>query len=247
MLITIVEDDQDLLSELTFLLQYGGHQVTALSTASEFYRYRENTDDIDILLLDLGLPDEDGLVLAKKLKEGQLQGVKGMGIVMFTGRDSLAERLVGLAAGADAYLIKPVDIRELMAVIEGIHRRIKVEHSNSDGRNETRTTIAQHWQLAPGKRRLYKPDGGLINLTAAEGTILNSLTEGAPDPVSRQQLAESLGQDYWHYDERKLEAIVSRLRRKLQGANDQRNNIKAARGRGYQLLINIITSQTIAG
>ncbi len=95
------------------------------------------------------------------------------------------------------------------------------------------------YRLDRARRCLYAPDGAVTALTAAEGTVLDRLAQAAPDPVSRRELTESLGHDFRYYDERRLEATVSRLRRKLKLADAPRNTIKAARGRGYQLLIDV--------
>ncbi|WP_435106640.1 winged helix-turn-helix domain-containing protein [Arhodomonas sp. AD133] len=102
-----------------------------------------------------------------------------------------------------------------------------------------RPTVDMPYHLDRARRYLYAPNGDATALTAAEGIVLDRLARAAPDPVSRRELTESLGHDVRYYDERRLEATVSRLRRKLKSPDAPPNSIKAARGRGYQLLIDV--------
>ncbi len=183
------------------------------------------------------MPDEDGLDIARKL-----EGVSGLGIVMLTARGEMQDRIRGLDSGADAYLTKPVDINELLAVIQSIYRRIKTEANAADA-PVTKNENEQKLCLDASKRCVYLPQGGVLELTAKEGTLLYVLAQSAPAPVSRRALTESLGVDFLHYDERRLEAAMSRLRKKLTDVclNDEVVLI-AARGKGYQLVIDIQVS-----
>lgn len=230
--ITLIEDNYDLREEIIFLLQHAGYQVEGFSCAYDFHRYFALSAKINILLLDLGLPDEDGLSIAKKL-----QGTKGLGIIMLTARSALSERISGLDHGADVYLTKPVDMRELIAVIESVKRRLTIEITN-----DVTNSDSASWCLDDAKRNLKTNCGKHIELTATEGQILYTLAEVAPKPVSRKRLTESIGENYAYYDERRLETIISRLRRKLKLTESQSTTIKAARGQGYQLLFKVITT-----
>lgn len=231
MYITLIEDNRDLREEIVFLLQHSGYQVEGFSCAYDFYRYFKSSPRINVLLLDLGLPDDDGLTIAKKL-----QGTKGLGIIMLTARGSLSERITGLNHGADVYLTKPVDINELIAVIESVKRRLTAEVET-----DITTIDSAIWRLDNAKRNLKKTCGQHIPLTATEGQILYTLAKVAPKPVSRKSLTESIGENYIHYDERRLETLISRLRRKLKLTGSPSATIKAARGQGYQLLFEITT------
>ena len=228
MRIAIVEDNPDLRYELEFLLEDAGYQVKGFADASALYHYLGTEPELDILLLDLGLPDEDGLKVARKVKRSHL------GIIMLTARGALSERVEGLNTGADAYLVKPVDFSELMAVMNSVYRRLKPDSEQDDlGRSQ------KPIQLDPAKRNLILPGTKVIELTAAEGIVLDKLSEQPYTAVSRQALCKSLGHDYIDYDERRLEAIISRLRRKLKQEFPGSDCIKAARGVGYQLLFQI--------
>ncbi|MTI12538.1 response regulator transcription factor [Sansalvadorimonas verongulae] len=223
--VAIVEDNPDLRLELEFLLKHAGHHVSSFSCARLFYAFMEGKPALDIVVLDLGLPDEDGLSVAHKLK-----GTPGLGVVMLTARGGLSDRIQGFESGADIYLTKPVDVAELNAVMESIHRRIRVE-----------SQIGENARLQSSGRRLILGSGEVIDLTAAEGLIMKALAGSGFAAVSRKRLSEALGQDYMNYDERRLEAIVSRLRKKLKKVSPTTEFIKAARGLGYQLTVQIDT------
>ncbi|WP_281647729.1 response regulator transcription factor [Parendozoicomonas sp. Alg238-R29] len=226
--IAVVEDNQDLRFELEFLLTHHGHSVSSFSDAGNFWRFLDNKPPLDMLVLDLGLPDEDGLSVAEKLK-----GMPGLGVVMLTARGALSDRIEGFERGADVYLTKPVNVSELNAVMESIRRRISAERElNVPPDSFEKSTV-----LKQSGRQLILPNGQAVGLTAAEGTVLKVLVREGLQPVSRRTLSEALGQDYINYDERRLEAIVSRLRKKLKAEYSEVEFIKAARGVGYQLTV----------
>ena len=226
--VAIVEDNPDLRAELEFLLSHSGCQVETMFSARALYRYLEKRPALDILILDLGLPDEDGIEVAKKLK-----GTPGLGIIMLTARGHLQDRIEGLESGADVYLTKPVDVSELIAVMESVYRRLQIESSEA----EYNDPVKESFRLDSSGRVLHLPRSKEVSLTRSEGTILKILSQSGVEPVSRKLLSEALGQDYMQYDERRLEAIISRLRRKLKEAYPDAEIIKAARGVGYQLLV----------
>ena len=223
--VAIVEDNSDLRSELEFLLSHSGHKVRSFATAGAFYQFMEQKPSLDIVVLDLGLPDDDGLNVAETLK-----GTPGLGIVMLTARGALSDRIQGFESGADVYLTKPADVAELNAVMESINRRMLAERSQIEGAVNSYSA-----RLDSSGRQLVFITGEVVGLTAAEGTIMKTLVQSGVQAVSRKRLSEALGQDYMLYDERRLEAIVSRLRKKLKEVTPEVDFIKAARGVGYQL------------
>ena len=200
------------------------------SCAQEFFEYFQKRPSLNILILDR----EDSSYASFEVSR-RLQATPGIGVIMMSDRCEVADRIICLKNGADAVVAKPIIFEELVAVIESVHRRIYIE---SIHRNSEQTSSFCRLDLA--KRSLLLPGGQQISLTASEGQILYSLAKRSPAPVSRKVLSDCLGQNFDHYDERRLESIVSRLRRKLRCYSLQ-NSIKAARGKGYQLLISVIT------
>jgi DNA-binding response OmpR family regulator len=169
-------------------------------------------------VLDLGLPLEDGLFIARRLRQQQ----PVLGIVMLTARGSLDDRLAGLEEGADAYLVKPVDMRELVGTLHSVLRRLTVVAPPSEA-----------WLLYPDTLSIGSPSGELVALTATEMNLLKCLAEAAPDPVSRETLAAAMGHPEPDFDYRRLEVAFSRLRKKIDTTLAVESPIRSARGRGY--------------
>jgi DNA-binding response OmpR family regulator len=221
--IVILEDNADLREELLFHLMNAGHKCIGCADARALDAHLAQ-HSCDILVLDLGLPGEDGMSVAARLR-----GRNGLGIVMLTARGMLSDRLRGLDGGGDAYLVKPVDMRELVAVIESVYRRIRADQPNQP--NQTT------WKLTDSPHELVAPDATRIPLTFMEYVLLHRLALAKGDVVNRRELIAALGHDYMDYDERRLEAAMSRLRRKLETTTVMISPIRAARSVGYQLIV----------
>lgn len=226
--IVVVEDNEDLLEEVVFHL--------SLQPDSEVLGVRDGKGldaclalrDIDIVILDLGLPGEDGLQIARRLR-----GRPGLGIIMLTARGSVGQRVIGLETGADAYLVKPVDMRELAAVVDSLFRRLSPSAETPD----------EGWVFYPGRWQVRSPGGVVQTLTAAENRVLQILAEAAGRTVSRQELASVQGKPALDFDYRRLESTISRLRRKLESVTETQDSsdssdspLRAARGLGYAFI-----------
>ena len=217
--IAIVEDDDDLRDDITFNLRDEGFQVSPCADAKNLDAVLDEFG-VDVVVLDVGLPGEDGLSVARRLRRRWPQ----LGIVMLTARTARAERIEGLEEGADAYLGKPADMRELALVVRALARRV-----NKSGQ------VADGLTLDAVAHTLYLPDGTRLELTPSECLILARLARAPRQQANRNQLIEALGGDRYDYDERRLEALVSRLRRKLTGAGLTPSVLVAERGVGYEL------------
>ncbi|OZG73961.1 hypothetical protein BTA51_09280 [Hahella sp. CCB-MM4] len=230
MYVAIIDDNNALCEQMDVLKNQGRYNVVHLPTIDDYYNYYISRPKIDILIIYLAIHNTTGVELIR-----QLHQTKGIGILLYTNSNNPDERIQGLYAGADACLTLDSSTSELIAVIESLLRRIHTEPDTSD------TNDNSTWFLCPSKRTLRAETGTEIKLTATEGIILDALAKIAPLPASRKTLIESLNQDFRHYDERRLEASVSRLRKKLNVAMAGTESIKAARGLGYQLLLNLAT------
>ena len=215
--IGLIEDNLDYRIEVAFHLRRAGFQI-ALESDGVGIDAQLADSPCDLLVLDLGLPVEDGLVIARRLRRQQ----PGLGIVMLTARGSLDDRLAGLEGGADAYLVKPVDMRELVGTLHSVQRRLTVAAPASEA-----------WSLNPNTLSIGSPTGGLVALTATEVDLLKCLAKAAPEPVSRETLAAALGHPELDFDYRRLEVAFSRLRKKIETALAGESPIRSARGRGY--------------
>lgn len=214
----LVEDNADFRAEVAFHLRRAGLAVVLESDGGDLDAQLAR-HPCDLLVLDLGLPAEDGLSIATRLRHRQ----PGLGIVMLTAWSELSDRLTGLAQGADAYLVKPVDMRELVAVLLSLHRRLATPPASAPGT----------WRLVPATLELRSPQGTAVSLTVIELALLRQLATVAPEPVPRRALAAAIGHPELDFDDRRLEVHFSRLRRKLDTAFAEQDLIRAARGRGY--------------
>ncbi len=213
----LVEDNLDFRTEVAFHLRRNGFEVALESDGSDI-DVQLAAYPCELLVLDLGLPVEDGLDIARRLRRQHT----GLGIVMLTARGSLDDRLAGLEEGADAYLVKPVDMRELVATMHSVQRRLAVP-----------ALTTESWSLIPDILSICSPAGKVVTVNATEMDLFKCLAKAAPEPVSREALAAAMGHPEPDFDYRRLEVAFSRLRKKIETATDSESPIRAARGRGY--------------
>lgn len=216
--VALVEDDADLLDEVSFNLRRQGFQVAACADGKALDRQLARAS-VDVVILDIGLPGESGLSIARRLRRNQPL----CGIVMLTARAELADRIHGMEEGADAYLAKPVDFRELALVVRAVVRRTA---SASAGASTGVVLVGQ-------EQILLLDDGRRIDLTRSESLLLSRLARAPGQQAMREQLVEALGERYLDYDPRRLEAILSRLRKKLTQAGFDADILRAVRHSGY--------------
>jgi DNA-binding response OmpR family regulator len=178
--IAIVEDDADQRHSIEEFLLDAGYPVWGVGSAEAFYR-QFMVSPVDVVILDIGLPGEDGLAVAKLL-----QGKPQVAIIILSARDSLVDRLSGLRSGADCYLIKPVNLLELAANIDAVGKRL-VLHSEASAQPITtvKENSSAHWHLATKDWVLTAPGGSLLHLTTHEFTLLNGLIRAQGKVVSK--------------------------------------------------------------
>lgn len=225
--IGLIEDNLDYRAEVAFHLRRSGFEISLESDGRNIDAQLANCP-CDLLVLDIGLPVEDGLIIACRLRRQQ----QGLGIVMLTARGSLNDRLSGLEQGADAYLVKPVDMRELVATLRSVQRRLLPG-----------TQADSVWTLLPTSLSLRSPDGAVIDLTTMEFQLLKCLAAAAPEPADRTALVTAIGYSPFDFIERRLEVAFSRLRRKIEGqVIGATPMIRALRHRGYVFAAPIVIS-----
>lgn len=216
--VLLVEDDPEIRDEILIpgLRNYGIDAIGADCAATADRLLCENT--FDIVVLDVGLPDESGFSVARRLRAGS-----STGIVMLTGRAENPDRVRGLSEGADAYLTKPVALDVLVATLRSLGRRLLA------------APPPQTWQLTADDWCLLSPGGTSIALTQPERRILVRLMAGDGEPVSREVLIAMLTEDIFDFDPHRLEMIVYRLRCKVAESCDETLPLRAVRGSGYVL------------
>lgn len=218
----LVEDHVSLRSEIINSLRDEGLDAIGVGSSNELFFELLKTP-VDVILMDIGLPGENGMEILQQLRS--LKGPRDLGIIMLTGHFELSCRLECLANGADAFLIKPVEIDELTAYIHNVYRRM---HSDGESINSFK------WQFNHREWRLLCPSGASIELSHLESEFLKILVEHAGNPVRRRDIISiAFKQDLLTYDSRRLEAVVSRLRRKIHALYPLSQPIRAVHSIGY--------------
>jgi DNA-binding response OmpR family regulator len=201
--IIVVDDDADLRKQVVDYLKMAGMDASGVGSAVELYR-RMAVETFDVLVLDLRLPDEDGLSIASYIRSHT-----GMGIIMVTSKGEAEDKVRGREAGADVYLPKPVDLRELVAAINSLSDRLAAKP-------ETPASAVQDaWVLSLGGFRLSAPNGKSAPLTANELALLRRLASSPGAAVPRGQLLAVLGYPSDDPSNRNLDASLRRLRLKV--------------------------------
>jgi len=224
--LAVLDDESDVTQLLAGYLHGHGFRVTQLCTGPDLLDLMASAPPA-LVLLDLGLPGEDGLALARRLREHW-----HCGLVIITGRGDAVDKVVGLEVGADDYVTKPFDLRELVARIKAVLRRIEPAAPAATG---TRWRFAG-WTLDEAARELRNPEGLPTTLTAGEFDLLCVLVRHAGRVLSRDFLLEhTRGRAAGPFD-RTIDVQVGRLRRKIEGDADPPQLIKSVRSAGYMLV-----------
>jgi DNA-binding response OmpR family regulator len=220
--IVMVDDDQDLRDEIVFYFARDGFRICGVPDSASLYRYLMQVK-VDIVILDVKLIGEDGFTVASHLRT--IPQTRNIGIIMLTGGDEARLRIDGLNHGADVYLVKPIDVRELSAYIGSLHRRLHLTPA---------VDSIKGWRFLRNKGKLISPSGIEIDLTHLETAFIAMIAHNAGHPVKRKDIISiGFGQQVLAYDNRRLDAIVSRLRRKIIMKYPRSQPIKVAHSVGF--------------
>ena len=226
--IAVVDDERDITQLLAGYLQKQGFRVTELSTGPALMTLM-TADPPALVLLDLGLPGEDGFAIARQLREHWQ-----CGLVIVTGRGDAVDKVVGLEVGADDYVTKPFDLRELLARIKAVLRRLAGAPAPAPAVAARRLHFAG-WALDTAARQLIDPQGAEVSLTSGEFDLLSAFARHPGRVLSRDFLLEQTrGREAGPFD-RTIDVQVGRLRRKLEPDAEIPQIIKSVRGAGYML------------
>lgn len=238
--VLIVDDDPDICDLLTQFLTSQGYGVITVGDGQGLRRSLE-TEEIDLVILDLMLPGEDGLSLCRHLR-----ATTSLPIIMLTAMGSETDRVVGLEMGADDYLAKPFSTRELLARIRAVLRRAGQVAIPSVTANDV--VVAEEtgeilefsgWKLDSSRRRLISPDGVLVEVTSGEFDLLLAFLRHPHQVLSRDQLLDlARGRVSGPFD-RTVDVQVGRLRRKMESDPKNPELLKTVRGGGYVLATDV--------
>jgi len=229
--LAVLDDEADITQLLATYLPGHGFRVSQVHSGPALMDLMSR-DAPTLVLLDLGLPGEDGFAIARQLREHWR-----CGLVIVTGRGDAVDKVVGLEVGADDYVTKPFDLRELVARIKAVLRRLAPSES-APARVPAEPTLLRfaEWQLDTAARRLLNPHGQEVGLTTGEFDLLNTLVTHPGRVLSRDFLLEhTRGRDGGPFD-RTIDVQIGRLRRKIEADPDNPQIVKSVRGAGYILI-----------
>lgn len=218
----IVDDDASIRDALSAFLQRHGYRVRSVEDAQAMDRALASAP-VDLVVLDLMMPGEDGLSVCRRL------GQRGVPILMLSAMGEATDRVVGLEVGADDYLAKPFEPRELLARVRALLRR----HAMDD--DGVRSVRFAGWQFSFAERILLDPSGHALALTLGEASLLHAFTSQPGRILSRDRLMDVAWDKSAESFDRAVDLQVSRLRRKLAERDDE-PLIETLRGQGYRFL-----------
>ena len=223
--IAVVEDDPDISQMMTNCMTDHGFEVSAMRSGRDLDRVMSG-GKIDCVILDVGLPGEDGLSICRRLR-----GKSTVPIIMVTGRATDTDRIVGLELGADDYLPKPFNPRELVARVRAVMRRSG--NGEATPKQAPQTLLFEGWRLDTARRQLFAPDGGPRSLTSGEFNILSIFCQNPRKVLSRDDLLDMLHGRAAAVFDRSIDVQISRLRRKIETNLKDPSFIKTVRYGGY--------------
>ncbi len=229
--IVVCDDEADIRDLVAEYLQHHGYAVT-LADAGPALREIVDQHHVDVVLLDLRLPGEDGLSLARYLRERS-----DVAIIMLTGSADVVDRVVGLEVGADDYVAKPFDLRELLARIKAVLRRTSVREAAPEKSDEAPRRIVKFGSrvLDLEAHKLFDDEGVEIAITPMEFRLLKVFAEHRGRILNRDQLLELAHDRGWEPFDRSVDIRISRLRRKIEADPSKPEIIRTIRGVGYLL------------
>lgn len=224
----LVDDDEDILSLLTTFFRRHGHEVTTAQDGTAMFRTIAAQQPIDLVILDVMLQGEDGFSLCQRLR-----AVSRVPVIMLTAMADHTDRVVGLEIGADDYLTKPFDQRELLARVKAVLRRTSMMAAPPAAGTMRPTLCFAGWRLDVARRELRSADDALVLLSGGEFDLLLAFVEHPQRVLTREQLLDlAHGPSHDAFD-RSIDVQVSRLRHKLEEDPKNPTIIRTVRQGGY--------------
>ncbi|MGV7206439.1 response regulator [Oxalobacteraceae bacterium A2-2] len=225
-LIAVVEDDPEIRALIAGLLKREGYEVAPCGGGADLHRAMARRR-VDLVILDLMMPGEDGLSICRRLRSGTLQTP----VIMVTAKGDTVDRVIGIELGADDYLAKPFDPRELLARTRAVLRRTRDAQRPPQAGSSAEQYGFAGWRLDAGARHLVHPQGRPVELTGAEFDLLMVFLAHPQRVLNREQLLDWTRRRAAQPFDRAIDVQLSRLRRKLDDAAGEM--IKTVRGGGY--------------
>ena len=227
----VVEDDLVTQARLNAYFSQEGYRVLLAGDGETFWRQLEHVA-VDLVLLDINLPGQDGLSLARELRARDA----AIGIILLTSRNDDIDKIVGLEVGADDYVTKPFNPRELLARVKSLLRRTGARRGG--GEDEEIFRFAG-WTLNLPRRRLCDPQGADVALTRGEFEVLALLVRHVGEVINRDRLSRAISGHDCSPQDRTADVLLRRLRAKLDAAVKPDSLITTVRGEGYRLAVDV--------
>ncbi|KSV80236.1 response regulator [Sinorhizobium sp. Sb3] len=227
--VLIVDDDREIRELVSGYLKKNGLRATAIADGRQMRSFLEG-DTVDLIVLDVMMPGDDGLVLSRELRAGKHKAIP---IIMLTARSDEMDRILGLEMGADDYLTKPFSARELLARIKAVLRRARMLPPNLQISEAGQLLRFGQWKLDTTARHLIDADGTVIALSGAEYRLLKVFIDHPQRVLNRDQLLNlTQGREAELFD-RSIDLLVSRVRQRLGDDAREPTYIKTVRSEGY--------------
>ncbi|MBK5567620.1 response regulator [Ensifer adhaerens] len=227
--VLIVDDDREIRELVSGYLKKNGLRATAVADGRQMRSFLEG-DTVDLIVLDVMMPGDDGLVLSRELRAGKHKAIP---IIMLTARSDEMDRILGLEMGADDYLSKPFSARELLARIKAVLRRARMLPPNLQISEAGQLLRFGQWKLDTTARHLIDADGTVIALSGAEYRLLKVFIDHPQRVLNRDQLLNlTQGREAELFD-RSIDLLVSRVRQRLGDDAREPIYIKTVRSEGY--------------
>ena len=225
--VVVVDDEADIRDTIAEYLSLHGFDVTPADGGAALKRVLAGERPIDVVILDLNMPGEDGLTLARYLRERSR-----VGIIILTAAGEVVDRVVGLEVGADDYVTKPFDLRELLARVKSVMRRIAPDAAVAGPGKANRVHFGD-FRLDLEAHKLFGAGGREVPLTSMEFDLLRAFATHPNKALTRDQLLELAHKRDWEPFDRSIDVRVTRLRRKIEKDPAKPRLIKTVHGVGY--------------
>ena len=222
--ILIVEDEPITREQLVSYFEEEGFKVSSTGQGDEVQQLLDD-NDVTLVLLDIKLPGKDGLTLTREIRTQS-----DVGVILVTSKQEQIDRILGLESGADDYVTKPFDPRELLSRARNLLRRVHIQQNQ---RRKNHIRKFEGWTLDLNKRELQSPDGEFKQLSAGEYQLLLAFMEKAGEVMNRDQLMNRIRNREWFPDDRYIDVLVGQLRKKLGERAANAKIIATIHGTGY--------------
>lgn len=231
----LVEDDKDVRHTIARVLEHANFRILEASSGTECMEQLE-TGEVDIAVVDLGLPDIDGLDLVRTIRAWG-----SVGVLILSGRQETVDKVIGIELGADDYLTKPFDNRELVSRIKSIARRLPKNQRMGTAISETGDVYEfDGWKLFEDRHALIDPQGQAVELTSGEFELLLLFLKSPGRVLSRNQIMDGLYGDRTPAFDRSVDVRIGRLRKKITFSASELTKIKTIRNAGYLFCAKVV-------